>query len=69
MWRDEAYLLDMLIAAKEAREFCEGLSWEQFRGSSLHQYAIAKALENVGEAARKICDETKAVSFQGNDPL
>ncbi len=43
MWRDEAYLLDMLIAAREAQEFCAGLSWEQFRASSLHQHAIAKA--------------------------
>ncbi len=60
MWRDEAYVLDMLIAAREARDFCEGLPWEQFCESSLHQYAIAKALENVGEAARKISEETKA---------
>lgn len=27
MWRDEAYLLDMLIAAREARQFSAGLSW------------------------------------------
>ncbi len=60
MWRDEAYLLDMLIAAREAQEFCKGISWEHFRGSSLHQHAIAKALENVGEAARKISEETRA---------
>ncbi|HOP78359.1 MAG TPA: DUF86 domain-containing protein [Thermogutta sp.] len=60
MWRDDAYLLDMLIAAREAQAFSKGLSWEQFRGSSLHQHAIAKALENVGEAARKISEETRA---------
>jgi len=59
MWRDDAYLLDMLIAAKEAREFSAGLSWDEFRSSSLHQHAIAKALENIGEAARKVSDETK----------
>jgi len=60
MWRDEAYLLDMLIAAREAKQFCEELSWERFRNSSLHQHAIAKALENVGEAARKVSEDTKA---------
>jgi uncharacterized protein with HEPN domain len=60
MWRDKAYLLDMLIAAKEARQFSTGLSWEEFQNSSLHQHAIAKALENIGEAARKLSDETKA---------
>lgn len=60
MWRDAAYLLDMVIAAKEARQFCEGLTWEEFQCSALHQYAIAKALENIGEAARKVSEETKA---------
>ncbi|GBC78259.1 hypothetical protein HRbin08_01746 [bacterium HR08] len=60
MWRDKAYLLDMLIAAREAREFSTGLTWEEFQNSSLHQHAIAKALENIGEAARRISDETKA---------
>lgn len=59
MWRDDAYLLDMLVAAREAREFSAGLSWDEFRSSSLHQHAIAKALENIGEAARKVSDETK----------
>ena len=60
MWRDPALLLDMLIAAREAREFGEGLTWEEFQRSSLHQHAIAKALENIGEAARQLSDETKA---------
>lgn len=59
MWRDAAYLLDMLIAAKEACEFCEGLTWEEFQRSALHQCAIAKALKNIGEAARKVSEETK----------
>ncbi len=59
MWRDEAYLLDMWIAAREARSFSEGLTWEQFCDSSLHQHAIAQALDNIGEAARKISQETK----------
>lgn len=59
MWRDDAYLLDMLIAARTARQFSEELTWEEFRHSSLYQHAIAKALENIGEAARKISDSTK----------
>ena len=60
MWRDDAYLLDMLIAAREAREFSEGVTWDEFRDSSLHQHAVAKALENIGEAARKVSQETRA---------
>lgn len=59
MWRDEAYLLDILIAARRALEFSRDLTWEQFQQSHLHQYAIAKALENIGEAARKVSDDTK----------
>ncbi len=59
MWRDVAYLLDMSIAAQEAREFSQGVTREEFRESSLHQHAIAKALENIGEAARKVSEETK----------
>ena len=60
MWRDEAYLLDILIAAKQAMKFSEGLAWEKFKTSSLHQHAIMRVLEIVGEAARKISSETKA---------
>lgn len=61
MWRDDAYLLDMLIAAGEAHTFSQGLDWEEFQRSSLHQHAIAKALENIGEAARKVSDDKKAL--------
>lgn len=60
MWRDDAYLLDILIAARRVQEFSAGLTWEQFEQSSLHHYAIMKALETIGEAARKISAETKA---------
>ncbi len=59
MWRDDAYLLDMPIGAKRVLEFRGKLTWEQFRQSDLHQYAIAKALENIGEAAGKVSEETR----------
>jgi uncharacterized protein with HEPN domain len=60
MWRDDAYLLDILIAARHAVKFRGDLTWEQFRNSSLHQHAIAKTLENIGEASRKVSDEMRA---------
>jgi uncharacterized protein with HEPN domain len=63
MWRDDAYLLDILIAARHAMKFRGELTWEQFRNSALHQHAIAKALENVGEAAKKVSDEIPWVSI------
>lgn len=45
MWRDDAYLLDMLIAAGEAHAFSQDLYWEEFQRSSLRQHAIARVLE------------------------
>ena len=30
MKRDEAYMLDILIAARKAIGFVEGMSWEEF---------------------------------------
>lgn len=60
MRRDEAYLLDILIAARHATEFVAELSWEQFEKSDLHHYAVMKAIETIGEAAAKVSDKTKA---------
>jgi len=57
MWRDDAYLLDMLLAAKDAREFATGLTWETFANGKLHQHAIVRALEILGEAASKVSPE------------
>ena len=54
MWRDEALLLDMLLAAQDAREFAIGLDLESFKQSKLHQNAIVRSLEVVGEAASHI---------------
>ena len=57
MQRDDAYLLDMLLAARRARRFCEGITWEEFERSDLHQYAVFKAIEILGEAARLVSEE------------
>ncbi|GAB4353619.1 MAG: DUF86 domain-containing protein [Candidatus Abyssubacteria bacterium] len=54
MWRDDAYLLDILIAARHANEFMAGLSREEFDRSRLHQDAVVKELEIIGEATRKL---------------
>jgi uncharacterized protein with HEPN domain len=59
MRRDEAYLLDILIAAREASEFVANLTWRQFAESRLHQSAVVKALEIIGEAAGRISIETR----------
>ena len=60
MQRDEAaYLFDMLIAAQEAEEFASGLTFQKFTQSRLHQKAILKSIEIVGEAATHITEETR----------
>src|SRR5882672_9565318 len=56
MWRDDAYFLDMLIAARRAAQFASDVSEEQFRESRLHQDAIIRVLEILGEAARRVSD-------------
>ena len=59
MQRDEAYLLDILIEARKALKFIEGLTWEQFEQSELHQNAVIRPLEIIGEAARLVSTQTK----------
>ena len=59
MPRDEAYLLDILIAARRVLDFTAELTWEEFHRSQLHQFAAVKALEIIGEAASKISEEIR----------
>ena len=59
MRRDDAYLLDMLLASRDAVQFAAGLTFLQFERSRLHQNAILKAIETIGEAAAQISRETK----------
>ena len=59
MCRDEAYLLDMLIAARDAASFLHGVSPEQLAASRIHQLAVIKALETIGEAAARVSEATR----------
>ena len=56
---DAAYLLDILIAAKKAISYLDGLSWEEFEASELHQDAAMRALEIIGEAANRVSEATR----------
>lgn len=55
--RDAALMLDMLLAAQDAIGFVSGMSETDFLGSRLHQSAVIRALEIIGEAAGKISVE------------
>ena len=59
MQRDDAYLLDMLIAARRAAQHASGLNAEQFASSLLHQDASVRELQIIGEAARSVSEPTK----------
>ena len=56
---DAAYLLDMLLSAHDVEEFADELTFTQFEQSHLHQNAIHKAIEIIGEAAACISEETR----------
>ena len=60
MRRDDAWLLDMLLAARDAMAFAAPLTFSEFEDDHLHQLAIPKAVEIIGEAASRISEETKA---------
>ena len=57
MWRDLAWVLDMLQASRKTIEYARGLGEEQFRVSGLHQDAILRQLIIVGEAANRVSTE------------
>ena len=59
MRHDDCYLIDMLLAARKAADFTAGLDYPQFRRQDLHQFAILKALEIIGEAASRIGEGTR----------
>ena len=59
MWRDDAYLLDMLLATRKVQQFTQGVTWNQFQGDDLLQNAVMRLIQIVGEAARKVSPEFK----------
>jgi len=60
MSRDKAYLADILFMAKDAISFIEGMSETEFAADLKTQYAVIRCLEVIGEAAKKVSEETKA---------
>ena len=67
--RDAALLLDMLLAAGDARGFVEGLDESAFLASRLHQNAAIRSLEVIGEAAGKVSAATQAIRSNRPDVL
>ena len=58
--RDLALLLDMRLAAEDALSFVQEMDEPGFLASRLHQYAVIRSLEIIGEAAGKVSDTARA---------
>ncbi|WP_428277715.1 HepT-like ribonuclease domain-containing protein [Candidatus Palauibacter sp.] len=56
---DSAYLLDMLLAARDALSFTEGTSYHDFVQDRRTQLSVLKAVEIVGEAAAHVSEDTR----------
>ena len=54
MRHDDAYVLDMLLAAREATGFAASLSFDEFERHRMAQLAILKSVEVIGEAASRV---------------
>jgi uncharacterized protein with HEPN domain len=57
MLRDEPLLLDLLQAAGDVVEFVAVVDETQFYAGKLHQYAVVRCIEIIGEAAGKVFRE------------
>jgi uncharacterized protein with HEPN domain len=54
MWRDDAYLLDMLLAARKVENFTAAMNYDGFLSDDLTQNAVVHCIQIIGEAAGKV---------------
>jgi uncharacterized protein with HEPN domain len=59
MRRDDALLLDMLLACRKLMRFTQPLALDDFRQSDLVQSAVMREFQVLGDAARLVSDATK----------
>jgi uncharacterized protein with HEPN domain len=60
MRRDLAYLRDIQESARLAISYLEGACLESFSGDTQLQDAVIRRIEIIGEAARRVSEETRA---------
>ncbi len=61
MRKDNAYLEDILVAAKAILRFTHGVSLEQFKANEEKYEAVNRKFEIIGEAARRLSPEACAM--------
>jgi len=59
MQRDQGYLFDILEAAKLAMSYLNDKTLETFLNDTQCQDAVIRRLEIIGEASRRLSDETR----------
>ncbi len=57
MWKDDAWILDMLNACRRIQRYARGINEAAFLGDDLRQDAIARQLTVLGEAAKRVSPE------------
>lgn len=57
--RETAALNDILVAARDARQFVDGIDHATFQADRKTQFAVVRALEIVGEAAKRISQDVR----------
>ena len=58
--RDDALLLDMLVAARAAMSFVVGRAFDEYANDLLLRSAVERQIEIVGEAARSVSQSLKS---------
>jgi len=56
---DDAYLLDIVLAAREIRQLARTVDHADFEESRVHQLAFMKLLQDIGEAANRLTPATR----------
>ena len=63
------YFEDIAVAAEKIAQFVQGMTYEQFARDDKTAYAVVRALEIIGEAAKKIPspvkEEHSAIPWRG----
>jgi uncharacterized protein with HEPN domain len=59
MWRDDALLLDMLLASRRIQKYTQGFDFERFENDEIMQDAVMRRILIIGEAAKKVSPEFK----------
>jgi len=64
MRRDEALLLDILIAARRTLKYMQGVSRADFEKNEMLQDAVTRPLEIIGEAAGQVSEEYREAHIE-----